>query len=879
MGALPVVSFPVPEARAVPPDVRAVEIDGVVEEAVADPTALESAVVDGLDVEDAAQPEEQPAPSADATNGTGTTDGTDATEGVDPAEGGDGTDAAGGAETGDVTVDGADGEVAGLTALTATEPFLVAGVTWDDEGDSADVVEVAVRVLADGTWSDWTPLEVEDLGMAGERPGTAPVVTGGSEGIQARIVTESGATPDGARIDLVDPGTSAADGAGTGEPAASADAATGDEIRPAIVTRAQWGADESRGSAWPDVSAQLKAMFVHHTAGTNSYTKAQTPAIVRGIYAYHTGSRDWPDIGYQFLVDKYGTIYQGRRDALQDLPIGAQVGGFNTETIGVSAMGNYETAQPSAALVTSIERVLAWQAFRHGLDATGSVTLTGGGSSSRYQPSSKVSVRVISGHRDTSYTTCPGRYLYAKMSSIRSNVKSRVASATSSYGKASPTTWAVQPGATPTTLGPAQVPYSAAYEWSAVPGAVKYKVYQRNAAHGSASPDARAWKTLRTVTGTRTSISTPAGYTRSVAVRPVDSAGRLGALTVVRTATRPLELASMTFSPSYTKVSDPTYLWGTAMRSTSSTAVVTVKNVRQARQVVIIGPTGPGKGRLQVVAGGKVAGTVSMASSTVAKQGQRLVSLPAGTSGTITIRSVDVGKDVRVSAVAFPRNAPVPTTPAAPRVNQLTTTHSPVNLGTTIPLRWAASSGAVRYDVYVRQATYRSALPATWTKVGSTTRTTYTAPSGGAGILYVYGVRAVGRSGTSPVATYHSVARPLPSTDWDLSTGAQAWTKVSSTRYYRGYVYRTEAQGATLTIPDAVEVRRVRVIGKVGPDGGALDVYVGGTRYGQISMQASSTVDRRSVDLYLPRLVSGDVELRSVSDKPVRVSAVALGHR
>lgn len=845
MGALPVVSFPVPEAHAVPPDVSAVEIDGVDDDARTDPTAFDASAEDGVDQrDDEQQPDPQPDPQRTADD-------------VDP-------------------VDGAAGEVAALTALTVTQPFLVAGVTWDDPADSDDVVEVAVRVLDDGTWSEWTPLEVEDLGMAGERPGTAPLVTGGSDGIQARVVTESGDAPAGSRVDVVDPGASAADGVSGSTPAASADAATGDEIRPSIVTRGQWGADESRGGSWPDVSADLKAMFVHHTAGTNSYTKAQSPAIVRGIYAYHTGSRDWPDIGYQFLVDKYGTVYQGRRDALQDLPIGAQVGGFNTETIGVSAMGNFETAQPSGSLVTSIERVLAWQAFRHGLDATGSTTLTGGGSSSKYSPGSRVTVKVISGHRDTSYTSCPGKYLYAKLSSIRSHVKSRVTSATSAHGAARPTTWAVQPGATPATLGPAQIPSAATYVWSAVPGAVRYKVYQRNASHGSASPDSRAWRTYTTVSGTSISISTPTGYTRSVAVRPVDSAGRLGTLTIVRTATRPLGLSSLAFSPSYAKVSDSAYLWDTAMRSTSSTAVISVKNVRQARQVVIIGPTGPGKGRLQVVVGGKTVGTVSMASTTVAKQGQRLVSLPSSTSGTIQIRSVDAGKDVRVSGVAFPRNAPVPTTPARPAASQLSTSYSPVNIGTSTPLRWAASSGAVRYDVYMRRASYRTVLPDAWTKVASTTRTTYTASSSTPGGLYVFGVRAVGRSGTSSTSTYYSVARPLSSDDWDLSSG---WLKVDSTRYYRNYVYVSQRAGATLTVPDAVEVRRVRIVGKVGTDGGAVDVYVGGKRYGQISMYASSTVDRRSVELMLPAPVSGDVELRATSGKPVKISAVTLAHR
>ena len=92
----------------------------------------------------------------------------------------------------------------------------------------------------------------------------------------------------------------------------------------------------------------IKAGFVHHTVNANDYTAEQVPAIIRGIYAYHTQSRGWSDIGYNFLVDRFGRIWEGRYGGVDRPVVGAHTLNYNEESFAMSAIGNFETAQPSA---------------------------------------------------------------------------------------------------------------------------------------------------------------------------------------------------------------------------------------------------------------------------------------------------------------------------------------------------------------------------------------------------------------------------------------------------------------------------------------------------------------------------------------------------
>src|SRR5450759_1073070 len=161
--------------------------------------------------------------------------------------------------------------------------------------------------------------------------------------------------------------------------------------------------------------------FVHHTAGGNDYTKADAPAIVRGIYAYHTQALGWDDVGYNFLIDRFGTIYEGRYGGVTKGVVGAQVLGFNTGSTGISVIGTYISKAPSAAAVISLEDLLAWQISLGGLDPSGSAKMTCG-STEKFKAGATVTLPVIAGHRDANYTECPGNALYALLPTVRATV-------------------------------------------------------------------------------------------------------------------------------------------------------------------------------------------------------------------------------------------------------------------------------------------------------------------------------------------------------------------------------------------------------------------------------------------------------------------------
>ncbi len=190
--------------------------------------------------------------------------------------------------------------------------------------------------------------------------------------------------------------------------------------RPGLVTRAEWGADESLKNCDAGYAPALKMAFVHHTAGSNDYSPDQSDDIVRSIYWYHTQVKGWCDIAYNFLVDRYGTVFVGRDGGVRQPTIPAATQGFNTGSTAVAAMGNFMDVPPTSATVTAIQRVLAWRLDVAHLPATGWAKMTSaGGPNNRYPEGEEVTLRVISGHRRTGYTDCPGDYLYGLLPEIR----------------------------------------------------------------------------------------------------------------------------------------------------------------------------------------------------------------------------------------------------------------------------------------------------------------------------------------------------------------------------------------------------------------------------------------------------------------------------
>ncbi|MEU3510135.1 N-acetylmuramoyl-L-alanine amidase [Streptomyces longwoodensis] len=330
--------------------------------------------------------------------------------------------------------------------LSATRPFSLLGVTWDDpRARLTGTAEFRTRSAVSGQWSGWSALDADDGpgDASARRGGTSAVWAGPSDSAEVRIAVDSDTTavlPAGLRLDLIDPGRGAPGTPGTsvtpgaavtpaaGSPAQPADGGTGTmgATRPAITSRAGWGADESISPAAPQYlpGGKVKAVVVHHTAGSNAYACADAPAVVRGIYAYHVQQLGWRDIGYNFLVDKCGTLYEGRKGGVDRPVLGAHAYGFNTETSGIAVLGTYTATAPGEAVTSAVARLAAWKLGQYGVSPTGTTTLTAGADGTNYfgkawTLGTRISMPTIHGHRDGYNTQCPGDALYAELTRIR----------------------------------------------------------------------------------------------------------------------------------------------------------------------------------------------------------------------------------------------------------------------------------------------------------------------------------------------------------------------------------------------------------------------------------------------------------------------------
>ncbi|MFF4400738.1 peptidoglycan recognition protein [Streptomyces sp. NPDC001480] len=189
--------------------------------------------------------------------------------------------------------------------------------------------------------------------------------------------------------------------------------------RPRIVTRRGWRADESLREKGFVYTQKIKAAFVHHTASGNNYRCSQAPSVIRGIYRYHVRSMGWRDIGYNFLIDKCGTIYEGRAGGVSKAVRGAHTLGFNAASMGIAVIGSYGRTKPSSAAVKAVAKLTAWKLGLYGANPRGKTYLRSGGGN-LYPKGKNVRLNVISGHRDGYATDCPGKRLYAKLGSARS---------------------------------------------------------------------------------------------------------------------------------------------------------------------------------------------------------------------------------------------------------------------------------------------------------------------------------------------------------------------------------------------------------------------------------------------------------------------------
>jgi flagellar hook assembly protein FlgD len=292
--------------------------------------------------------------------------------------------------------------------------FNMVGLHWRGSGR----VWFRTRSSA-GDWSPWRPArpEAEDLPDPHTREARAgrgwklgnPYWTGSATAIDYRVAGE--VTRLRAFFIWSDPNA---------EPSQVAARAA----RPDIITRAQWGADESIVRAPPYYADRVRFAVVHHTAGTNSYSASQSAAIVRGIERYHVLANGWNDIGYNFLVDRYGQVFEGRGGGIDRTVIGAHAQGFNTGSTGVAVLGTYSSARIPRAARRALVRLLAWRLDVAHVDPLAHLTWISGGNP-KYPAGTAVRLRTVSGHRDTGPTTCPGNAFYGQLPTIASAVAAR----------------------------------------------------------------------------------------------------------------------------------------------------------------------------------------------------------------------------------------------------------------------------------------------------------------------------------------------------------------------------------------------------------------------------------------------------------------------
>lgn len=379
-----------------------------------------------------------------------------------------------------------------LTEPVAVDDFLVAGFSWKGEANLPTGTQIYLRVREDGVWSPWYLNQASDAGRddgAGLQ-GTDEFVTGGADAIQASVISPSGDLPadlnlamvpgqptgeeqvDASDLKTVDASSTdvAADDSNTSSnargpiaqqtetptavPSGSAQGPSGSTsggngVSPAaatllaatttanslpvpVTTRAEWGANESY-MTWSPAYAEADHVVVHHTAGTNSYTAAQSASIVNGIYYYHAVTLGWGDIGYNFLVSKYGQVFEGRSGSLASAPgrmvVGGHALGVNNGTMGISMMGDFTSISPSSAQLDAVGKMAGWFLGRQGItSSTGSSSFVMGSPSAliKYPKGSTQNFTYIFAHRDVNYTTCPGDVGYSKMSQIRSIAQSEI---------------------------------------------------------------------------------------------------------------------------------------------------------------------------------------------------------------------------------------------------------------------------------------------------------------------------------------------------------------------------------------------------------------------------------------------------------------------
>lgn len=207
-------------------------------------------------------------------------------------------------------------------------------------------------------------------------------------------------------------------------PVASASGPSAPEVRrqapaPSVVSRGSWGADESLNTEPVLYTGQAKAVFIHHTDHADDYDCEDVPAMLKAMHADQVRGRGWDDLGYNFIVDKCGTVYEGRAGGVNQAVTGAHTKGFNADTVGIAALGSFDDGgEVPAPMLEGMAKVAAWK-LRLDTRPGGRVRLVSSNDASLFEHGETAEMFAISGHRDAYSTACPGDALYERLPEIR----------------------------------------------------------------------------------------------------------------------------------------------------------------------------------------------------------------------------------------------------------------------------------------------------------------------------------------------------------------------------------------------------------------------------------------------------------------------------
>ena len=273
-------------------------------------------------------------------------------------------------------------------------------------------IDVRARGI-DGRWTEWLPLHPGH----DESALSDPVWTGPANAFELR----SARLLHGARVLLVDGGRGATMSAeryvDAGLPAAAG--------QPKVIARSSWATASCRPRV-PAIFGSVDLAFVHHTVSSNSYRRGQSAGMVRSICLFHKYGNGWNDIGYNFVVDRYGQIFEARAGGIDETIVGAQAGGYNFSSTGVALLGNFGGGGPPRKTFDALAQLLAWKLGVHGIALPGTVTVEvtrAGAPYSRYRAGARVRLNRIAGHGDADTTECPGAGMRRQLPRLRQAVR------------------------------------------------------------------------------------------------------------------------------------------------------------------------------------------------------------------------------------------------------------------------------------------------------------------------------------------------------------------------------------------------------------------------------------------------------------------------